>query len=127
MRPSHCRGRPPVENGIVCDSATVARLGFEDLEGNAMTGEEVDAIAGESTDFVWYDELTCEDGSGSWVVLGEQLTAMSEMDMGGVNEDATRWTVERGTGDYENLTGEGNDTVDFAAGVVTSVGEMQTN
>jgi hypothetical protein len=116
-----------VENGIVCDSATVARLGFEDLEGNAMTGEEVDAIAGESTDFVWYDELTCEDGSGSWVVLGEQLTAMSEMDMGGVNEDATRWTVERGTGDYENLTGEGNDTVDFAAGVVTSVGEMQTN
>lgn len=115
-----------VDEGIVCDSATLARLGFEDLEGNVLTMEEVDAIAAESTDFVWYDELTCMDGSGGWVILGEQLTAMSAMDMGGVNEAATRWTVERGTGDYESLTGEGSDTVDFAAGVVTSAGEMQT-
>lgn len=115
-----------VEEGIVCESASMARLGFEDLEGNALTRQDVDAIAGESTDFVWYDELTCEDGSGSWVVLGEQLTAMSDMDMGGANEAVTSWTVERGTGDYTTLTGQGSDTVDFAAGMVTSTGEMQT-
>jgi hypothetical protein len=59
-----------VDEGIVCDTATVARLGFEDLEGNALSMEEAAAIAGESTDLVWYDELTCEDGSGAWVTRG---------------------------------------------------------
>lgn len=116
-----------VDDGIVCDEATSVRLGFEDLEGNPMSQEEVDAMAGESTDFLWYDELTCADGSGSWVVLGEQLVAMSEMDFDGLNEDVSTWTVDRGTGDYENLTGSGTDSVDFGAGVVTSTGEMQAD
>ena len=103
----------------------MARLGFEDLEGNALSMEEAAAIAGESTDLVWYDELTCEDGSGAWVTRGEQMIAMSDMDMDGVNEAATRWTVERGTGDYETLTGEGSETVEFGASVVTQAGEVE--
>ena len=50
--------------------------------------------------------------------------AMPELNPEGPNEAAT-WTVESGTGDYEELSGSGTVIVDFSKETVVYDGEMQ--
>jgi hypothetical protein len=118
-----------VDDGIVCDSATFAELYFVDLDGKVLSDEEAEQLkqveleTGEMAFSAKYDEWTCTDGSGSFVMAGNGTLAPADYDFEGANEVAT-WNVDSGTGDYEKLTGTGIITVDFAKGVVTYAGEI---
>lgn len=118
---------PAVEQGLICDSLVMVQSDFADLDGNPLTLEEIPELHQTSADFVWTETYTCDDGSGSFVAQGEQLLTAPEIDYEGVTEGVSRSTIQRGTGDYEALSGQWEQTGDFADGVVTMTGEVDSD
>ena len=115
---------PAVEKGLICDSLVMVQSDFADLDGNPLTPEEIGELHQTSADFVWTETYTCDDGSGSFVAQGEQLLTAPEIDDEGTTANVARSTVERGTRDYEALSGQWVWTADFADGVTTMTGEV---
>ncbi len=118
-----------VDDGIVCDSAMFEELYFVDLDGKVLSDDEADQLkqvadeTGETVFSAKYDQWSCTDGSGSFVMAGNETLPMADYDFEGINEVAT-WTVDSGTGEYEKLSGTGVINGDFAKGVVTYAGEI---
>lgn len=118
---------PAVEQGLMCDSLVMVQSDFADLDGNPLTLEEVPELHRTSADFVWTETYTCDDGSGSFVAQGEQLLTAPEINDEGVTEGVSRSTIQWGTGDYEALSGQWEQTGDFADGIVTMTGEVDSD
>ena len=120
-----------VDEGIVCDAATYEEGDFVDLDGKILTDEErdqlmqVEAETGEQVFSEKHGRWTCADGSGTFDTVDTFTLKRTEYDFEGVNNAAT-WTIENGTGDYENLSGSGDVIVDFPNETVVYDGEMQT-
>jgi len=121
---------PAVDEGIMCDVVTYEEGDFFDLDGNAVTDEERDQLmqvemeTGEVVFSAKDGRWTCADGSGAFVTIEEFTLPMRDYDFEGSNDVAT-WTVESGTGDYEDLAGSGNVVVDFSKETVVYDGEIQ--
>ena len=121
---------PAVDEGVVCDAVTYVEGEFFDLDGNAVTDEERDQLmqvemeTGEEVFSAKDGRWTCADGSGTFETVEEFTLAMRDYNFEGSNDVAT-WTVESGTGDYEDLTGSGNVVVDFSKETVVYDGEIQ--
>jgi hypothetical protein len=118
---------PAVEQGLMCDSLVMVQSDFADLDGNPLSLEEIPELHQTSADFVWTETYTCDDGSGSFVAQGEQLLSAPEIDYEGVTEGVSRSTIQRGTGEYEALSGQWEQTADFADGIVTMTGEVESD
>jgi hypothetical protein len=118
---------PAVEDGLICDSLVMEQSDFADLDGNPLTLEEIGALHETSADFVWTETYTCDDGSGSFIARGEQLLTAPEIDYEGTTADLARSTIERGTGDYEALSGQWVWTADFAEGINTMTGAVSND
>ncbi|MGA7687621.1 MAG: hypothetical protein WCA29_00130 [Jiangellales bacterium] len=116
-----------VDDGLVCAAVTMEQSDFEDLDGNPLSRDEVAVIAESSADFVWTETYTCDDGSGSFLALAEQLTPASQIQPNGANDSVSIATIERGTGDYASLTGSWTADVDFSSGIITMVGEVSVD
>ncbi len=112
---------PAVDEGIVCSAATFERVRIVDSEGATLTEEQ---LSEDTLLSAMYDEFTCTDGSGAFVVVQHPSLAQSDMDFEGSN-DVGPWEIDSGTGDYETLSGDGTLTVDFSAGTVVYGGEVQ--
>jgi len=121
---------PAVDEGVMCDVVTYEEGDFFDLDGNAVTDEERDQLiqvemeTGEEVFSAKDGRWTCADGSGTFETVEEFTLAMRDYNFEGSNDVAT-WTVESGTGDYEDLTGSGNVVVDFSKETVVYDGEIQ--
>jgi len=121
---------PAVDEGVMCDVVTYEEGDFFDLDGNAVTDEERDQLiqvemeTGEDVFSAKDGRWTCADGSGTFETVEEFTLAMRDYNFEGSNDVAT-WTVESGTGDYEDLTGSGNVVVDFSKETVVYDGEIQ--
>lgn len=119
-----------VADGMVCDAAMFEELYFVDLDGKVLTNDEADQLkqvemeTGEAVFSAKFDKWTCTDGSGSFVMEGNPTLPVSEYNFDGVNEVST-WTVDSGTGEYEDLSGTGKIVVDFDKGVVVYEGELE--
>jgi hypothetical protein len=118
---------PAVEEGLICDSLVMEQSDFADLDGNPLTLEEIPELHQTSADFVWTETYTCDDGSGSFIAQGEQLLTAPEIDYEGVTEGVSRSTIQRGTGDYEALSGQWVQTGDFADGRVVMTGAVSND
>jgi hypothetical protein len=120
-----------VDDGVVCSSATQEVVRWEDLDGQSITEEEFDRLfdeaveTGEAVAGVTFVEFTCTDGSGSFLMAQSPTTRPTDLDFDGVNTDVGTWVIDRGTGDYDGLSGEGTIDFDFAAGVWTCPGELE--
>ncbi len=120
-----------VADGIVCEAAMFKELYFVDLDGKVLSDEEAEQLmqvemeTGEKVFSAKHEEWSCTDGSGSFITVSSGTLSMSEYDFDGVNEVAT-WTVDGGTGDYEELSGTGLIEVDFPNGTVTYIGELES-
>ncbi|MGB5656061.1 MAG: hypothetical protein WBN35_05560 [Acidimicrobiia bacterium] len=121
---------PAVDEGVMCDVVTYEEGDFFDLDGNAVTDEERDQLmqveeeTGEEVFSAKDGRWTCSDGSGTFETVEEFTLASRDYDFDGSNDAAT-WTVENGTGDYEDLAGSGNVVVDFSKMTVVYDGEIQ--
>jgi hypothetical protein len=119
-----------VDEGIVCDAATYEEGDYVDLDGKILTDEErdqlmqVEAETGEIVFSAKHVHWVCPDGSGSFDTVEDFTVAMPDMNFEGTTNAAT-WTIDDGTGDYENLSGSGNVIVDFPNETVVYDGEMQ--
>jgi hypothetical protein len=118
---------PAVDDGLMCESLVMVQSDFADLDGNPLTLEEIGALHETSADFVWTETYTCDDGSGSFIARGEQLLTAPEIDYEGTTADLARSTIERGTGDYEALSGQWVWTTDFAEGINTMTGAVSND
>jgi hypothetical protein len=119
-----------VDGEIVCHAATYEQGDFVDLDGKVLTDEErdqlmqVEAETGEVVFGAVHGRWTCADGSGTFDTVETPTIAMPDLNFEGSNDAAT-WTVESGTGDYEELSGSGKVIVDFPNETVVYDGEMQ--
>ena len=70
--------------------------------------EELDNIDFEFTETIWwfFDEYTCADGSGSWVIRGE-IPLDPDVDESTFSTFEGTWWVLRGTDQYARLEGSG--------------------
>lgn len=59
-------------------------------------------------------QYTCNDGSGTFVMKQRPTVAATAFDFQAMNGDVGTWVIDRGTADYEKLTGEGSIDFDFA-------------
>ena len=121
---------PAADEGIMCGAATYEEGEFVDLDGKVLTDDElgqlmqVEMETGEIVFSAKHGRWTCADGSGTFDTVDTPTMAMPELNPEGPNEAAT-WTVESGTGDYEELSGSGTVIVDFSKETVVYDGEMQ--
>lgn len=119
-----------VDEGLVCSDGTVTRLRMEDAEGAIVADEAGGALweqamaSGATLEMVLYEEFNCSDGSGSFVIVVDNVVQPSALDFEGLN-DAGTWAIDGGTGSYEALTGEGDYVVDFGEAAVHYPGEFQ--
>ena len=126
-----------VEEAAVCESGTTTRGHLESPEGEIITLDE----AGELYEAAWVDggvvdlysvqEFVCDDGTGTFVLKvrtrGDSAKPFSE-------QDIPTWEVESGTGDYTDLSGSGEVSMDLGGAspnetdeiVGAYVGEVQT-
>ena len=84
-------GGPAVEAGLVCADGTV--LGIRDVFGGYQSGHKVQVLS--------TVELTCTDGSGTFVI-----TRQIHVVFGG--DEPFGWVVRGGTGSYAGLQGSGS-------------------
>ena len=119
-----------VDDGLVCSEGTITRLRMEDTGGATISDEqgqvqwEEAMESGATLEMVFYEEFNCSDGSGSFVILVDNVVQPSALDLEGSN-GAGSWTIDGGTGSYESLTGEGDYLVDFGQAEVHYPGEFQ--
>ena len=111
-----------VDQGILCSEATVETIRWEDRDGKEVAAEEAQRLTDEARDTgtitldVWYDEYTCTDGSGSFILEVFPELSPSDYDLDGSSEIG-RFDVGDGTGDYDPIFGDGHVTLDFARSV----------
>lgn len=121
---------PAVDDGVVCEAATTEVIGYEDLDGNSLTeaeyneSNEVAIETGEVTVGGISIEYACDDGSGTFVMKQQPTVVPSEFDFEAMNEDIGTWAIDRGTDDYEELSGEGSIDFDFANEQWICAGEL---
>jgi hypothetical protein len=119
-----------VDGGIVCEAAMFEELYFVDLDGKILTDQEAEQLmqveqeTGEMVFSAKYDEWTCTDGSGSFITAESGLLPTSEIDFEGVT-DVASWTIDSGTGDYEDLSGTGKVELDLINMTVNYIGELE--
>jgi hypothetical protein len=96
-----------VDDGLVCSAGSWANVGF---------------FFGSETANWFEDEMTCDDGTGSFVLRVDGL---------GIPTNDVPWTgqwaIVTGTGSYADLDGNGSFEADFSggSGVETYVGEVE--
>ncbi len=114
-----------VDAGVICPEVAWDGRVYEDLDGNELTLEDLEHLPDDAKDVRWSDTFVCADGSGTFVMLHQQLLSRGEMDFEGYNEAAS-WEIESGTGSYTELVGEGTFILDFVEGVVVNSGTLAT-
>lgn len=122
---------PAVDASVVCAAARIARVGFEDVDGEPITEGEfqrlvVEALeTGEITAGTIYREYRCDDGSGSFVIAERPVVSAGSWDFYGFNDDVATWEVHSGTGAYAELSGQGSIDVDYDSREWLVSGEFQ--
>ena len=95
-----------VDDGVVCASGQVDNSALDEISRDD-----------EGTTFRLDAEVTCDDGSGSFFVRDDAKQPRGGGDFFGV------WTIESGTGNYAQLTGNG--TSEWSGEITkTYVGEL---
>jgi hypothetical protein len=118
-----------VDEGVVCADGTLNRVRMEDTEGAIVSDEEGAVLwdealeSGATLEMVLYEEFNCSDGSGSFVIVVDNVVQPSTLDFEGSN-DVGSWTIDGGTGSYESRTGEGDYVVDFGGAEIHYPGEL---
>lgn len=118
------------DEGLVCSEGTLRRLSMESMEGDPISEQQGVANweeameSGATLEVLLHEEINCSDGSGSFVIEFQNVVQPSTLDYEGANEVGT-WTIAGGTGDYEDLSGEGDAGADFGAGEISFTGEIE--
>jgi hypothetical protein len=125
-----------IDDTVLCESGTTTRGRLESPEGEIITLGEAEELSeaalvdGGVVDLYSVQEFVCDDGTGTFVlkvhIRGDSAKPFSE-------QDIPTWEVESGTGDYTNLSGSGERSMEFDASpnetdeiVEAYVGEVQT-
>ena len=75
----------------------------------------------ESDEFVTDNEVTCDDGSGTFVVRSDVAVPVEDSNIHG------DWTIVGGSGSYAQLEGSGTFSVEIAdTFIITYEGELNT-
>ena len=69
-------------------------------------------------------EFTCDDGSGTFTMRQQLTMSPADYDFTGLTMDTGSWTIERGTGDYQELYGTGAVHLDFGQGEWMCEGDL---
>lgn len=96
---------PAVDAGLIC------------AKGDSEGGRVLDNTVDESALRRWEDLYTCDDGSGSFIVVVEAFFENTQR-LAGV------WSISSGTGTYLTLTGGGAGDGDLAAGTAVNIGRV---
>jgi hypothetical protein len=105
-----------VDNGVVCSGGNSVEQSWDEVRGS------------DSATFTLDFEVTCEDGSGAFVIRQDIVVPMEDGEFG---EDfeviSDTWTVLSGNGDYTELEGDGegrNDSDDPDITIAVLTGEL---
>lgn len=108
----------PVDDEVVCGSGVVTVDRLESSDGATITPDDWaarfdTARADESTVEVYsLQEFECSDGSGTFLMKVHTTFDFSEFEFEG-EQDVGRWEIESGTGQYTDLSGSGDVTLDY--------------
>ena len=125
-----------IDDTVLCESGTTNRDHIESPEGEIITSEEGGELYEAARanrgamDSYRVQEFVCDDGTGTFVLKvhsrGDSAKPFSE-------QDTPTWEVESGTGDYTDLSGSGEISLDLGGSpnemdeiVAAYVGEVQT-
>jgi len=120
----------PVDDGDVCEGGLVAIDHLESGDGVPVTLDDwaarFDAAQGEDAtiEVHSFQEFECADGSGTFSMKVRTTFDFSEFEFHG-EQDVGRWEIESGTGEYTNLGGSGDVTLDYDGDDVKYDGETR--
>lgn len=108
----------PVDDEVVCEGGVVTVDHLESADGATITPDDwaarfdtARADAG-TVEVYLFQEFECADGSGSFSMKAHTTFDFSEFEFEG-EQDVGRWEIESGTGQYADLSGSGDVTLDY--------------
>jgi hypothetical protein len=108
----------PVDDGDMCEGGVVVVDRLESDDGVAVTLDDWAAsfsaaqAEGGTIEVYSFQEFECSDGSGTFSMKVRTTFDFADFEFEG-EQDVGRWEIESGTGEYTDLGGSGDVTLDY--------------
>ncbi len=120
-----------VDEAVVCGSGTTTIDHLESIEGGTITDDDwagmFDAAMADGGVAEMYviQDFECGDGSGAFTMRFHNTFDFSTFEFEG-QQDVGSWELTEGTGDFVDISGSGETTLDWDAGEAIFDGELET-
>jgi hypothetical protein len=117
--------------GAVCAAGAVEVDRLESMEGDPITDEDwaqmFDAAmeTQQVAEMYVYQVYTCDDASGDFTLRWHNRIDFATFEFEG-RQDVGTWEVDHGSGNFEELAGSGDITLDWEADQAVLAGEVRT-